>query len=330
MAAGTPLERPARLPRQLGCRPGQAPFGWSARGAPPSRRRTRGREHLSRWRLRRRRSSPGPTRHAWRLSGEASRLSPESRLPPESCHPRISRPVRGRWPAGQRPRRSVQCAARQRGTARSACGPGQPTCQPRLAAGAPGQCPAAGPQPYRWPTGRWLTRRLLTAGWQPIVVRQPTARRPAVRLAWLQPAAHGAAGPRLSGRCPKLQLRHPALQGRCRAPQRLCQPNPWTRQDLVCQPIHQPALCCFARSRAFGRSLRSGSRAQPAPSGRSAPRGSCSYALTDAAAIVASSASRRVAITCPSAASRSSDRVASAVMLASSRPSAAISLPSGP
>lgn len=77
---------------------------------------------------------------------------------------------------------------------------------------------------------------------------------------------------------------------------------------------HQLTLCSLARSRAFGRSLPSGSRAQPASTGRSAPRGSCSYALAGAlAAVLASPATRHVAITCPCSAPRLSGRGASAL-----------------
>ncbi len=85
------------------------------------------------------------------------------------------------------------------------------------------------------------------------------------------------------------------------------------RPALTHWPGHQLTLCSVARSRACGRSLPSGSRAQPASSGRSAPRGSCSYALSGAVlAMLALPASRHVAITCPCAASRLSGRGASA------------------
>jgi len=81
---------------------------------------------------------------------------------------------------------------------------------------------------------------------------------------------------------------------------------------------HQLTLCSVARSRAFGRSLPSGSRAQPASPGRSAPRGNCSYALTGAVlAVLASPATRHVAITCPCSAPRESARGASAIVRAS-------------
>ena len=93
----------------------------------------------------------------------------------------------------------------------------------------------------------------------------------------------------------------------------LARTSPRYQPNLLIRLAHQLTLCSVARSRAFGRSLPSGSRAQSACPGRSAPRGSCSYALSGrAAAVAAFSPSRHVANTCPCEAPRLSGRVASA------------------
>ncbi len=193
--------------------------------------------------------------------------------------------------------------------------------------GSPLGCAAAGSprsaRRRRHCAPRIATRRLHVAGAVDGTVRtaRPSrrgtdpvaaaaARRPAARLAWLRHGGRGAAG-----RGPNCRSRPPI---RCRSSQPTRWPTQPNRPVHLFQPTHQLALCSVARSRAFGRSLPSGSRAQPTSSGRSAPRGSCSYALTGAVlAMLASPASRRVAITCPCAASRPSGRGASAVLAAS-------------
>jgi hypothetical protein len=93
---------------------------------------------------------------------------------------------------------------------------------------------------------------------------------------------------------------------------------------------HHQIRCPVARSRAFGRSLPSGSRAQPTSLGRSAPRGSCPYALTGAAyAMLASPFSGRVANTCPCAAPRRLGRGPSAAVLATPVLATALLAPAG-
>ena len=131
------------------------------------------------------------------------------------------------------------------------------------------------------------------------------------------------AGPRRArrraGRRASLPIDAPGAAGRAQAPTQspTVLPTLPDRRIRSVQPTHQPALCSVARSRACGRSLPSGSRAQPTSSGRAAPRGSCPYALSGAVlARLAVSASGHVPNTCPRSAARPSGRDASAVAIA--------------
>jgi hypothetical protein len=146
---------------------------------------------------------------------------------------------------------------------------------------------------HQWPRCRWQRR-------------PPPGRR------WPRPRA--LKGQPLGGRPDALPPGGPGAAGRV----------PSRRPGLKPHFGYYRTRCSLARSRAFGRSLPSGSRAQPTSSGRSAPRGSCSYALAGAAcAIVASPASRHVANTCPCAAPRLSGRGCCAAVAADTGPAGA-------
>ena len=281
--------------------------------------------------------------------------------PGQPARPSHGRPRRPQARPALAQRRSYPLRCRllccpQPGSGTSACGPGQPAPRwrsgrrppicwppgcwpvphrplarsrwhPRTAAGShvPAPGPAARPPlaaqglptAARRPVPR-VTRRsvpLVTRRPVPLVTRRlvpPVTRRPADPPAWLPRGAHAAADPRLGpgppGPIPAVPLLMD-LQVRC------------------LQLTRQLALCSVARSRASGRSLSSGSRAQGASAGRSAPRGSCSLALAGAVlATSAVSASGRIATICPCSALRLPGRSAAAVIPALSG-SAAASVP---
>lgn len=216
----------------------------------------------------------------------------------------------------------------------NACGPGPPAARYQRPDPRPPNCWPARHQPAarsRWhprpaarahlpapglpasgPAAPGLTAPGLTTPSPPTAPPRPVplaARRTAARPAWLPRGARGAAarhhGPGQPGQIPAV----PLLED---------------HQVRCSQLTRQLALCSVARSRASGRSLSSGSRAQWASGGRSAPRGSCSYALAGAVlATSAVSASGRIATICPCSVLRLPGRSAAAVIPAPAGPAAA-------